>query len=106
MAPPPPSKRKEAPVEPFKRALGVACRAIAADHEMQVAYGPGQPDVQGHSMHLPEPSRTPNTREIAVMRGWADGLSLRAACHDAKLHARLAPTAPPARAVLRRRDQP
>ena len=94
-----PGKRKEAPVEPFKRALGMACRAVAADHEMTVSFGPGQPDVQGHSMHLPEPSRLPNAREIAVLRGWADGLSLRAACHDTKLHNKLAPAAGPARSV-------
>lgn len=99
MAQTPPNKRKEAPVEPLKRALGVACRAIAADHEMTVNYGPGQPVVQGHILHLPEPSRLPNAREIAVLRGWADGLSLRAACHDAKLHAKFAPPAGQARTV-------
>ena len=92
-------KRKEAPVEPFKRALSTACRAVAADHEMTVSFGPGQPDVQGHLMHLPELSRLPNAREIAVLRGWADGLSLRAACHDTKLHNKLAPAAGPARSV-------
>jgi cobaltochelatase CobT len=96
---PPPKKRSESPVEPFKRALGLAARAIAADHEMTVNFGPGQPDVVGHAMHLPEPSRLPNPREIAVMRGWADGLSLRAACHDTKLHAKLAPQAGQARDV-------
>ena len=50
-------------------------------------------------MHLPEPSRLPTVREIAVMRGWADGLSLRAGCHDQKLHTKLAPSAGQARAV-------
>ena len=99
MAPPPPSKRKESPAEPFKRALGLTCRAIASDHEMSVNFGPGQPDVQGHTMHLPEPSRLPSAREIAVLRGWADGLSLRAGCHDQKLHNKLAPSAGQARAV-------
>ena len=99
MAPPPPTKRKESPVEPFKRALGMTCRAIASDHEMSVNYGPGQPDVQGHTMHLPEPSRLPSAREIAVLRGWADGLSLRAGCHDQKLHNKLAPSAGQARSV-------
>jgi len=99
MAQPPKNNRKEAPVEPFKRALGMTCRAIAGDHEMVVNFGPGQPDVQGHTMHLPEPSRLPSKREIAVMRGWADGLSLRAGCHDQKLHNKLAPSAGQARSV-------
>ena len=99
MAQPPPNKRKEAPVEPFKRALTTACRAIASDHELAVNFGPGQPDVVGHTMHLPEPTRVPNAREIAVLRGWADGLSLRSACHDQKVHNKLAPQGGPARAV-------
>jgi len=99
MAQPPKNNRKEAPVEPFKRALGMTCRAIAGDHEMVVNFGPGQPDVQGHTMHLPEPSRLPSRREIAVMRGWADGLSLRAGCHDQKLHNKHAPSAGQARSV-------
>ena len=99
MASTPPAKRKDSPVEPLKRAIGIACRAIAADHEMAVSYGPGQPEVSGHTLHLPEPSRVPNAREVAVLRGWADGLSLRAACHDQKLHAKLAPPGGQARAV-------
>ena len=97
MPPPPSSKRKEAPSEPFKRALGLAVRAIAGDGEVQVAYGPGRPELEGKSVHLPEPSRVPTQREIAVVRGWADSLALTAACHDHKLHAKLAPSAGQAR---------
>ena len=92
--------RKEAPAEPFKRVLGLAVRAIAGDHEIQVSYAPGKPELDGKSVQLPEPSRVPSQREIAVIRGWADCLALTAACHDVKLHARLAPKAGPARAVF------
>jgi cobaltochelatase CobT len=92
--------RKEAPAEPFKRVLGLAVRAIAGDHEIQVNYAPGKPELDGKSVQLPEPSRVPSKREIAVIRGWADCLALTAACHDVKLHARLAPKAGPARAVF------
>ena len=35
-----------------------------------------------------------------MIRGWADSLALTAACHDAKVHAKLAPSAGPARAVF------
>ena len=35
----------------------MACRAIAGDKEMQVGFGAGKPDLQGHAMTLPEPSR-------------------------------------------------
>ena len=90
-------KRKEAPAEPFKRALGVCVRAIAGDGEVQVAFTPGRPEIEGHHIQLPEPSRVPSQREIAVIRGWADSLALTAACHDQKIHKRLAPPAGSAR---------
>jgi cobaltochelatase CobT len=92
--------RKESPAEPFKRVLGLAVRAIAGDGEMQVSYGPGKPEIDGKTVQLPEPSRVPSPREVAVIRGWADSLALTAACHDAKLHSRLVPKAGPAKAVF------
>jgi cobaltochelatase CobT len=94
------SKSKEAPAEPFKRVLGLCVRAIAGDDEVQVGYAPGKPEIDGKVVQLPEPSRVPSRREVAVIRGWADSLALTAACHDVKLHARLAPRAGPARAVF------
>ena len=100
MPPPSQPKRKEAPAEPFKRALGMASRAIAGDKEMQVSFGAGKPDIEGHAMTLPEPSRLPTAREIAIIRGWADSLSLKAAMHDARVHRRIAPEAGPARNVF------
>src|SRR5262247_4586404 len=95
-----PANRKESPTEPFKRVLGLAVRAIAGDDEVQVAYAPGKPELDGKSVQLPEPSRVPSAREVAVIRGWADSLALTAACHDPKLHSRLAPRAGPAKAVF------
>jgi cobaltochelatase CobT len=94
------SNRKEAPAEPFKRVLGLCVRAIAGDGEVQVTYAPGKPEIDGKLVQLPEPSRVPSRKEVAVIRGWADSLALTAACHDVKLHNRLAPKAGPARAVF------
>jgi cobaltochelatase CobT len=94
------SNRKESPAEPFKRVLGMAVRAIAGDGAVQVSYAPGKPEIDGKLVQLPEPSRVPSAKEIAVVRGWADSLALTAACHDPKLHARLAPKSGPARAVF------
>src|SRR6185312_9414740 len=94
------SNRKESPAEPFKRVLGLAVRAIAGDGEMQVNYAPGKPELDGKTVQLPEPSRLPSLKEIAVIRGWADSLALTAGCHDAKLHARLAPRSGPAKTVF------
>ncbi|HSR80524.1 MAG TPA: cobaltochelatase subunit CobT, partial [Hyphomicrobiaceae bacterium] len=92
--------RKESPAEPFKRVLGLCVRAIAGDSEVQVSYAPGKPEIDGKLVQLPEPSRVPSRKEVAVIRGWADSLALTAACHDVKLHNRLAPRAGPARAVF------
>ncbi len=94
------SNRKESPAEPFKRVLGLTVRAIAGDGEVQVSYAPGKPEIDGKQVQLPEPSRVPSPREIAVIRGWADSLALTAACHDVKLHAKLAPKSGPARSVF------
>jgi cobaltochelatase CobT len=93
-------KHKESPTEPFKRVLGLAVRAIAGDDEVQVNYAPGKPEIDGKSVQLPEPSRVPSAREVAVIRGWADSLALTVACHDAKLHSRLAPRSGPAKVVF------
>ena len=94
------SNRKEAPAEPFKRALAMTVRAVAGDGEIEVAYSAGRPAISGKAVQLPEPSRVPSPREIAVARGWADSLALNAACHDEKLHRRLVPQAGPARSVF------
>lgn len=96
----PPTKRREAPSEPFKRVLGPTVRAIAGDAEVDVDFGPGKPEVAGNSVQLPEPPRTPSAKDIAVVRGWADSLALNIGCHDAKVHKRLAPPPGPARAVF------
>jgi cobaltochelatase CobT len=95
-----PGNKKEAPSEPLKRVLGVTVRAIAGDAEIDVAYGAKNPQLIGKHVQLPEPSRVPDPHEIAVIRGWADSLALTAACHDEKLHKRLAPAAGSARVVF------
>jgi cobaltochelatase CobT len=102
MAPPtaPSKKNKESPAEPLKRVLGMAVRAIAGDDEIQVNYSAGRPEIEGKTVQLPEPARIPSKHEIAVVRGWADSLALTAACHDNKLHRRLAPGAGNARTVF------
>jgi len=93
-------KRRESPSEPFKRALATCVRAISGDSEVQVGFGPGRPELDGKSVLLPEPSRVPSAREIAVVRGWADSLALTAACHDERVHRRLAPASGHARSVF------
>ena len=67
---------------------------------MQVVYAAGKPELDGHSVQLPEPARVPSKKEIAIIRGWADSFALTAAMHDTKLHRKLAPDSGPARAVF------
>ncbi|MEQ1648029.1 MAG: cobaltochelatase subunit CobT [Hyphomicrobiaceae bacterium] len=96
----PPSNKKESPAEPFKRVLGLCSRAVAGNKDMAVNYGPGKPELDGNQMTLPEPSRVPTRKELAVLRGIADSLSLTAAVHDKRLHRKFAPAAGPARNVF------
>ena len=93
-------KKKEAPSEPFKRALALAVRSIAGDSELQVGYGASKPELEGKTVTLPEPARLPSRREVAIIRGWADSLALTAAAHDARMHRRLAPGTGLARTVF------
>ena len=98
-------KRKEAPTEPLKRAIGLTVRAVAGQPDLDVGYAPGAPHLSPKHVQLPEPSRVPSQREVAVLRGWADALALTAGCHDEKLHNRLAPAAGPARLVFEAAEQ-
>jgi cobaltochelatase CobT len=93
-------KRKEAPTEPLKRAIGLCVRAIAGHSDLDVGFAPGAPEYSPEHVQLPEPSRVPSQREIAVIRGWADSFALTAGCHDVRLHNKLAPSAGPARLVF------
>jgi cobaltochelatase CobT len=93
-------RRKEAPTEPLKRAIGLTVRAIAGHADLEVGFAPGAPEYSPKRVQLPEPSRVPSQREIAVIRGWADSFALTAGCHDVKLHNKLAPSAGPARLVF------
>lgn len=95
-----PPKRKEAPTEPLKRAIGLCVRAVAGHGDIDVGFAPGAPEYTSKHVQLPEPSRVPSAREIAVIRGWADSFALTAGCHDTKIHNKLAPTSGPARLVF------
>jgi cobaltochelatase CobT len=97
---PPPSKRKSDPGLPLKQAITQTTRAIAGDSELQVVYSSEAPGLKGHLATLPQPSRTPTRKEVAILRGHADSLALTIACHDASMHSRLAPRGGLARSVF------
>ncbi|HTR14415.1 MAG TPA: cobaltochelatase subunit CobT, partial [Roseiarcus sp.] len=76
--------------EPFKRALGQCTRALARKPELEIAYSAEKPGLatgpEGAKARLPEPSRKPNPREAAILRGLADSFALRLACHNDAIH--------------------
>src|SRR5947209_1193074 len=96
---------KEAPTEPFKRAVGICLRAIAAKNDLEVSFASERPGLVGGKARLPEPPRRLNEREAAIVRGHADAIALRLACHDPAVHRKLAPGGQQARAVFEAIEQ-
>jgi cobaltochelatase CobT len=96
---------KEAPTEPFKRAVGVCLRAIAGKNDIEVAFAAERPGLAANKVRLPEPARRLNDREAAIVRGHADSIALRLACHDPAVHRRLVPDGQLARVVFEAVEQ-
>jgi cobaltochelatase CobT len=86
-------------LEPFRTALRVTTRAIAADKEMEVVFAADKPALAGNRARLPELPKKLTKRDIAVTRGIGDSMALRRACHDGRLHMNLAPEGKQARAI-------
>ncbi len=101
----PKSPAKEAPTEPFKRAVGICLRAISGKGDLEVSFASERPGLSGTKARLPEPPRRLNEREAAIVRGHADSLALRLACHDPAVHRKLAPGGQQARAVFEAVEQ-
>src|SRR5260221_12603871 len=91
---------KEAPTEPFKRAVSACLRAIAKAPELEVSFASERPGLAPGKARLPEPARKMTRRDAAIVRGHADSIALKLACHDPKLHRKLMPGNPPARCLL------
>ena len=104
-----PASPKEAPQEPFKRAVAGAMRAMARAPALDVIFAPERPSLiagnDGAKARLTEPPRKLNLKDAAILRGQADSLALRLACHDDALHRRYAPEPPAARAAFDAMEQ-
>src|SRR5262245_36225881 len=99
------SPTKEAPTEPFKRAVMGCLRALARRPDLEVFFAAERPGLWGGKVHLPEPARKFSNVEAAIMRGHADSAALRPACHDAAIHRRLQPAGQQSRAVFEAAEQ-
>ena len=95
-----PGEKVAPPSEPLKRAVAGCLRAIAGDAEVEVSFAPERPALSGEKARLPEPPRRMSPEDVAILRGHADSMALRLACHDQATHARLAPQGSEARAVF------
>jgi cobaltochelatase CobT len=96
---------KEAPTEPFKRAVAGAMRALARKPDLEVSFAAERPGMMGGKARLPEPARKLTRGEAAIVRGHADALALRLACHDPLVHRKLQPVGQQARAVFEAVEQ-
>jgi cobaltochelatase CobT len=96
---------KEAPTEPFKRAVTGCLRALARKPDLEVSFAAERPGLMGGKVRLPEPPRKLNKAEAAIVRGNADSIALRLACHDPATHRRLQPAGQQARAVFEAVEQ-
>src|SRR5215218_5587179 len=95
-----PGDKKEAPTEPLKRSIAACLRAIARKPDLEVTFASDRPILMSDKARLPEPPRKLNRQDVSIVRGHADSMALRLACHDAGIHRRLAPEAQAARAVF------
>ena len=96
---------KEAPTEPFKRAVTSCLRAIAKAPELEVTFAAERPGLAPGKARLPEPARKMSKRDAAIVRGHADSIALKLACHDPKVHRKLMPGNPQARGVFEAVEQ-
>ncbi|KFG66711.1 cobaltochelatase subunit CobT [Microvirga sp. BSC39] len=96
-----PGEKKEAPAEPLKRSIAGTMKAIARKPDLEVAFASDRPVLMGQDKaRLPEPPRRLTSQDVAILRGNADAMALRLACHDTNLHRKLAPDGQAARAVF------
>src|ERR1700736_2570782 len=94
------STSRDAPTEPFKRSVAACLKAIARKPELEVGYAAERPGFAGGKARLPEPPRKLTTVEAAIVRGHADSIAIKLACHDPNVHRRLVPGGQQARAVF------
>src|SRR6195256_100045 len=94
------SAPKKNPAEPFKRAVTGCVRAIARKADLEVAFAAERPGIISGKVRLPEPARKPTMSEVAIVRGHADSIALKLACHDPNVHRKIVPSGQSARAVF------
>jgi len=101
----PKTNSKEAPTEPFKRAVAGCMRALARKPDLDISYAAERPGIAAGKARLPEPPRKLSPQDAAIVRGHADSIALRLACHDPSVHRRQMPNGQQGRAVFEAVEQ-
>ncbi|MDX8441075.1 cobaltochelatase subunit CobT [Mesorhizobium australafricanum] len=83
----------------FKRAVTVCMRAVAGDKDLEVGFAKDRPALAGNRARLPELPKKASRNDIAITRGLGDSMALKRACHDQRIHTKLAPEGKLARAI-------
>src|ERR1700724_435468 len=91
---------KDSPTDPFKKAVTGCLRAIARKPELEVGFAAERPGIPRGKDRLREPPRKLSAADVAIVRGHADAIALKLACHDPKVHRKLVPGGQQARAVF------
>ena len=99
------ANKPESPVEPFKRAVTAAMRAVASDDELTVSYGAEPPGMRGNRARLPLPARSMKAQELAEIRGTGDSFALTLRFHDEAVHQSRMPEGSRARAIFEAAEQ-
>jgi cobaltochelatase CobT len=101
----PKTSTKESPTEPFKRAVAGCMRALARKPDLEISYAAERPGIAGGKARLPEPPRKLTAHDAAIVRGHADSIALKLACHDPATHRRQMPSGQQGRAVFEAVEQ-
>ena len=82
---------------------------MARTPALDVVFAPERPSLiageEGAKARLTEPPRKLTAKDAAILRGQADSIALRLACHDDTLHRRYAPESAEARAAFDAMEQ-
>ena len=97
--------KPESPAEPFKRAVSVAVRSLAAEPELEVNFSSEPPALKGLKARLPSPHRNLSAQDVALVRGTGDAYALRKAYHDEKINNQFRPASPEGAAVFEAAEQ-
>ncbi|RLQ89566.1 cobaltochelatase subunit CobT [Notoacmeibacter ruber] len=83
----------------FKRSVSATVRAMSGERELEVSFSRDKPALVGNRARLPDLPKKASGIDLSITRGVGDSMALRKACHDERLHVRLAPEGRQARAV-------